>query len=72
MSSSIVLIEIENGDITNIDGTNTTIMVVDYDAGDTHKYNGRSCVRTLIDCTTRKVNSEQTNNKSINFTFQET
>ena len=72
MSSSIVLIEIENGDIIIIEGANATIMVVDYDGGDTHKYNGRSCVRTLIDCTTRKVNSEQTNNKSINFTFQET
>ena len=51
---SIVKIEIENDKITNIEGNDVTVMVVDYDNGnDIHK--NKKCTVTMMDYTSRKV-----------------
>jgi len=58
MRSSIVKIEIQDGNVLSIEGTNVTVLVIDYD-GDTDMHSGKPCTVTLMDYTTvRKDNSE--------------
>ena len=50
---AIVKIEINRNEIINIDGTDVTIMVVDYD-GSKDMHFGKTCDVTLMDYSTKK------------------
>lgn len=70
MQSSIVKVEVQNGTVKSIEGTNVTVLVVDYD-GDTDTHNGKSCTITLMDYTThRKDISESIINGIPDFPLQ--